>query len=116
MEYKEEVKNAIRNQETELFNLLGRKANLSDLNTALAAKADNSIVQSLINQKISINEFDDIRKLVEKLCRELEEKVNFKEFDSQTNFSRSTLEDLQKEVLLKANIKDVCTLLDTKAS
>ena len=29
---------------------------------------------------------------------------------------RKVVEEIQKDLLLKANIKDVCTLLDTKSS
>ena len=38
--------------------------------------------------------------------------------DFETSFinTRKIVEELQRDVLLKANIKDVCILLDTKAS
>lgn len=32
------------------------------------------------------------------------------------NFAKNTFEDLNKELLLRASIKDVCTLIDTKAN
>ncbi len=32
------------------------------------------------------------------------------------NFAKNTFEDLNKELLLRASIKDVCTLMDTKAN
>ena len=30
--------------------------------------------------------------------------------------ANTSIEDIQKDMILKANIKDICTLLDTKSS
>ena len=46
----------------------------------------------------------------------MESKASAKEFDHHVSFSRAAIEDLHKEVLLRATIKDVCTLLDQKAN
>ena len=44
--------------------------------------------------------------------REVESKASAKEFDQHVLFARTAIEDLHKELLLRATIKDVCTLLD----
>lgn len=38
------------------------------------------------------------------------------EIEAQSSQQKKLLEEMQKDLLLKANIKDVCTLLDTKSS
>ena len=44
-------------------------------------------------------------------------KINFQlDFEHSVTNTKKYLEDFQKDILLKANIKDVCTLLDTKSS
>lgn len=116
VEFKEEIKTLIRGHENEVFSLMNKKANISDVNAALNAKADNNLVQSLMNHKLNISEFEDIRKLVEKLAHEIDEKPNVRDYDKQINNLQSQLNEVIKDILLKANIKDVCTLLDTKSS
>lgn len=53
---------------------------------------------------------------IEFLDRENEDRVSGKEYRGQMRETMSIVEELQKDLLLKANIKDVCTLLDTKSS
>ena len=50
------------------------------------------------------------------MVREIESKSSAKEFDQHVHFARSAIEDLHKELMLRATIKDVCTLLDQKAN
>jgi hypothetical protein len=46
----------------------------------------------------------------------VESKTSAKEFDQHVNFSRTAMDELHKELILRATIKDVCTLLDQKAN
>lgn len=116
IEFKEEIKTIIRGHENEIFSLMNKKANVSDVNSALSTKADSNLVQSLMNQKLNLSEFEDIRKLVERLGKDVDEKPNLRDYEKQMNILQNQMNDLIKELLLKANIKDVCTLLDTKSS
>lgn len=50
--------------------------------------------------------------MLEKVAREVQSCSSSKEFDQHVHFARAAMEDLQKEVVLRATIKDVCTLLD----
>ena len=116
IEFKEEIKTVIRGHENEIFGLMNKKANVSDVNSALSTKADSNLVQSLINQKLNISEYDEIRKLVERIGKDVDEKPNLRDYEKQMTILQSTIGDMSKDLLLKANIKDVCTLLDTKSS
>jgi hypothetical protein len=115
-EFREEVKNMVRNHENEIYTLLSKKANLSDLNSALQGKADGSSIHALLSGKASVLEFDDLKRKIEQIAHLLDEKINFRDFEVQVSHQKRILDDVQKEVLLKANIKDVCTLLDSKSS
>lgn len=50
------------------------------------------------------------------MLREIESKASAKEFDQHVHFTRTAIDDLQKELMLRSTIKDVCTLLDQKAN
>lgn len=116
IEYKDEIKTLIRNHENEMFNLLNKKANLSDVNVALNSKADNSIIQNILNSKIGAGDFENIAKTIDKILKEIDEKVGIREFTQRFSEAIGGIEELQRDIMLKANIKDVCTLLDTKSS
>ncbi len=53
---------------------------------------------------------------MEKIIREVEGKASAKEFDQHVLYSRTAIDEMHKELLLRATIKDVCTLLDQKAN
>lgn len=61
-------------------------------------------------------EYDNMRKLVEKLLKDFESKSSFKDLENHVNLCKAIFEDINKEILLKANIKDLIPLLDTKAN
>lgn len=116
IEYKDEIKALLRSLENELFGLMSKKASLSDVNAALGTKIDAAALQNLLAQKLSVGEFEDVRKLVERLARELEDKPNTKDYEKLIGILQGQMNEVVKDLLLKANIKDVCTLLDTKSS
>lgn len=116
IEYKDEIKTLIRNHENEIFNLLNKKANLNDVNVALNSKADNSIIQNILNSKIGAGDFENIAKTIDKILKEIDEKVGVRDFTQRFSETIGGIEELQRDIMLKANIKDVCTLLDTKSS
>lgn len=83
-----------------------------ELKLALSHKADFSEVKLYLNEKLSEKTVDasentHFRTLVKSLQTELERHILA---------TKEALEELYKSTLLKANIKDVCTLLDLKAN
>jgi hypothetical protein len=68
--------------------------------------------RTLMEQKASYADMEAQQRFLEKLVREVEGKASLKEFDHHVAFSRAAVEDLQKDLLLRATIKDVCVLLD----
>lgn len=50
--------------------------------------------------------------MIERVLKEVEFKASFKDLENHINYSKNVFEDIHKELLLRAGIKDVCTLLD----
>lgn len=73
-------------------------------------------MQSLLHQKANALDFEEFRRALEKIFREIDDKVTLREFEEFINKQSSQIDEMQKEVLMKANIKDVCSLLDQKSS
>lgn len=85
---------------------------MPELNRMLEDKADRQLIQQINGTKASIEEIDSIRKIIDRLALEIDSKTSFKDVDAQIAHSRGCIEDLSKEMMLKASVKDVCQLLD----
>jgi hypothetical protein len=95
---------------------LNKKVSVEDFNDALSQKVDYNALRTSIEAKANIGEMDGIRRMLDKVFKDLEYKANFKDLEGHVMYTKNALEDLHKELLLKASIKDLCTLLDQKAN
>jgi len=50
------------------------------------------------------------------MAHEMEGKPSYKDLEMHSNFTKGCVEDLNKELLLKASVKDLCQLLDQKVN
>ena len=82
----------------------------------VANKVDYTQLRDAVEQKANVQELDASKMLIEKLIREVELKSNARDLEGHLAFTKNSLQELSKELLLKVDIKDMCTLLDTKAN
>jgi DNA repair exonuclease SbcCD ATPase subunit len=115
-ELKEEQRGKVSRVEADLFKQIDRKVNISDFNVALNEKADSSYVSRLMTNRVSADEVTALRREVEIAKDELSLKASQEELDSHIISTRGALEEVGKDMLLKTNIKDLCSLLDLKAN
>lgn len=94
------LRDMIAKSEKRIRILLDQKADVDDVRDALATKADVDVVDDILAKKL---DYSEALKLIQE---SQSSKVN--------DQTQQALEQLKKELLLKASIKDVCTLLDTK--
>ena len=99
------------------------------LEKRLSFKADTADVQKLSSQMLQPmnltealsafahrEELETLRQSMAGMRVDIIKKANQSEMDQHIASTRSALEDVARDIVLKANIKDVCTLLDMKAS
>lgn len=55
---------------------------------------------------------DNMKRIIDKILKEVEFKSSFKDLESHITYTKNCFEELHKELMLRAPIKDVCTLLD----
>ena len=67
-------------------------------------------------KQASLEDFEDLRRVVDSLRVDIQRKAGLSELETHISHTRSALEEAAKDIVMKANIKDVCTLLDMKAS
>eukprot|EP00357_Protocruzia_adherens_P011027 CAMPEP_0114975776 /NCGR_PEP_ID=MMETSP0216-20121206/2296_1 /TAXON_ID=223996 /ORGANISM="Protocruzia adherens, Strain Boccale" /LENGTH=802 /DNA_ID=CAMNT_0002336613 /DNA_START=61 /DNA_END=2469 /DNA_ORIENTATION=+ len=115
-DYREDMKLLVNKVEDNLLNLINKKSNISDLNTLLLEKADVGVLRDGLKSKATVSEVEDIRMNIERISKEFETFARENDLENHVNYTRGALEDVGKDMLLKANIKDVCTLLDMKSN
>ena len=59
---------------------------------------------------------DSIRHAIDRIVLEVEKKPSFKDFETQASYQKQFSEDISKDLMLKASVKDVCQLLDQKVN
>ena len=113
---REDLKARVSRLEADLFEAVDKKAGMSEVQAYLNEKADSSFVARLCGVKASSEDFEDLRRIVEGIRTDIVTKANKADLDLHVSHTRNALEEAAKDIVMKANIKDVCTLLDMKAS
>eukprot|EP00831_Metopus_contortus_P039857 TRINITY_DN31211_c0_g1_i1.p1 TRINITY_DN31211_c0_g1~~TRINITY_DN31211_c0_g1_i1.p1 ORF type:complete len:460 (-),score=93.52 TRINITY_DN31211_c0_g1_i1:3-1382(-) len=102
--------------EEEFYGKLSAKANLGDLNSALEQKVDKRIILPMVEQKSSVVDIESIKSKLSTLQKDIINKAGAKELEAYGIHTRESIEEVKRELALKAYIKDVCTLVDVKAN
>jgi len=110
-----QINQLLKSFENEIFKNLEKKANKSDMQNQLNEKADLIHVNNALENKVNSIDNESIRLNLEKINREIVNKLDFNKFEAYMNDSRSALDEMQKELSMKSNLKDVNLLICKKA-
>ena len=88
----------------------------SELRTALSEKADSSQLTRLISSKMNLEDLMKLKIELDSALSEIRNKSSKSDLEAHIASTKIAIEELSKELLGKAYVKDVCTLLDMKAS
>lgn len=101
--------------ENEVFRNLDKKANITDLTSLLSQKADLAQTTSSLQNKVNIQDFESVRLNLDRINKDIINKIDMNKFEAYMNDTRSAIEETQKELMLKANMKELVSLLSKKA-
>jgi hypothetical protein len=107
---------AIKQLEDQVGNKINNKLSIQDINnitSSLTQKVDQPTLEYALSNKVDKSDYESIRAAVESITLLLSNKTSSNDLYTEII---SHVEDINKELLLKANIKDVCTLIDMKAN
>lgn len=77
-------------------------------------KLDHSVVEEIVRK--NRREIDECRKTVDAVYGEMKGKLDIAEYEADLLEIRKKFDIVDREVGIKANIKDVCVLADSKPS
>ena len=115
-EIKDDVKREIRISEDQVFSELEKKPSMLEMEKQLSLKADERNLLMGMEEKANKTDVEVLRLKVEKEERDIGNKVEYHELENHIGHTKGAIEDMNKELLLKSNIKDVITLMDMKAN
>lgn len=109
---RKEIRAALGDIQNALYDNLDKKADTQEIHSLLADKPDMTTLHKYIGTKLE--EVGDNRKRIEALADDLNQKAHRSDLEFFSTQVNDNLDILSKELLLKANIKDMITLLDAK--
>lgn len=112
----DEIKRRLGNIESELFKAMDDKVSVEDMTALLENKLDVSKANRLISELVSEDKYELLIKELELLREECENKVSQTELENHIQHTRNALAEVAKDMCQKANLKDICGVLDTKAN
>ena len=98
------------------MDVVAQKANQDDFTHLIDEKVDISVMKTYLSQKLGLAEFDSLKVTVERMNSEICQKASTRDIDSMNEFLKNQFDGFSKELLLRVQIKDLCTLLDQKAN
>ena len=89
---------------------LENKMNISDIEKILNNKADIS----LLNDKISVMDFNNLKEYIKNIDYELKQKLDIQNFNDYLNTFNSNLDNMHNELISKADINEINNILRNK--
>ena len=110
-----QINQLLKTFENEIFKNLEKKANKSEMQNQLNEKADLIFINTALDNKVNYNENESMKLNLEKLNREIVNKLDFNKFEAYMNDSRVAFDEMQKEISQKSTLRDVNLMLCKKA-
>jgi hypothetical protein len=101
--------------ENDIHRALDKKANMIEVTALINNKADVASTNMAIQSKASISEYENLRIAFEKLNRENLNKIDYNKFENYMADTRHSIDEIQKDLMMKSNIKEILNLLKNKA-
>ena len=113
-ETRQDINSILKNFEADILRNLDKKANISEINNLLAMKGELNHALNLIQNKANISDVDNLKAAMDDLNKDMINKIDYDKLDTFIGDTRLALDDFQKDLLMKANIKEVLNLLKNK--
>lgn len=104
----------LKSFEQDIYRKLEKKAEISEVNNLTNMKTELNQALVILQNKVNISEYEMIKLTLEKVSKEMLEKIDYEKFDNFINEIRMSMDDIQKDLMVKANIKEILNLLKNK--
>lgn len=111
-----ELQSSINNIQEYTTHQLSKKQNSEDLAEMLNSKVEYSQMRQVIENKANRSDYESMRDIIDRLIRDLDNKASNKELQNHIDFTRSSIEDMTKEIIQKAKSRDLISIAEEKAN
>jgi hypothetical protein len=111
-----DVNTILKNFESEILRNLEKKANSNSVEIAnlIGLKGDLQQMNINLQNKCSLKDLEILRFSFEDLTKDLINKIDYDKLNNYMHDTRIAIEDIHKELMIKANIKEMISLLKNK--
>ena len=81
----------------------------------LKSKTDNIKTDSIIVNKVDVEEFENLKNILDNIYKDLTNKLDYFKFQEYINDTYLIIEEIKKELMIKSNIKEMISLLNKKS-
>lgn len=105
----------IKSFDNDIQEILDKKSNTNEMISYLNKKANLNEITLQLDKKLSKNEFECFKMSLEKIVNDSQNKIDYQKFDAFVSATTQTLDALQKDIIMKANMKEMMDLFRKKA-
>jgi len=113
-ETRQDINQILKTFEADILRNMDKKVNISEISNLLALKGDINHALMILENKANITDIDNLKDTVDNINKELINKIDYDKFENIINDTRIALDDIQKDLMMKANIKEILNLLKNK--
>lgn len=111
-----ELQNNITGIQEHMSHQLSKKCGTEEVRELLNSKVDVHQLHQLTDNKANKSDFESLRGTIDRIIREVDNKASAKELQNHIDFTRSSIEDMTKEIIQKAKSRDLISIAEDKAS
>lgn len=112
---KNNLNHILKKIESDLYKEISKKADFDVIKNLLEGKVDVIAMTNHLLMKVSQKDYENIKIQTDNLLKEVKSKLGNDLFNKYVNEMRSSHEEMQKDLLLKANFNEILLVLKNKA-
>jgi hypothetical protein len=105
----------LKNIETQIYNEMNKKVEYTELKVMMESKMDINLMNTYLTLKVNQKDFDSLKNQYDHIGKEIRGKLPIDVFNKYLNETKLTLEEMQKDLVLKADFNDMHSILKNKA-
>ena len=112
---KGELQNSINSTNEYLNHQISKKCDSEEFHSEMATKIDSHQLRQILDAKANKADFEVLRDTQDRMIKEIDNKAPAKELEGHIEFTRSSIEDITREIIQRAKSRDINNLIDEKA-